>query len=296
MAIVTDTPPGASPLTPTAVQPAARLPQSLATGPKGPDNTLFGADGLTFRDLLDMINPLQHLPVVSSIYRAVTQDELSAGSRLIGGGLFGGFIGLGVAMFNTVIEDLTGRDLGDHVIAMFKGNGDDAPGVDGTPEVMVAALIPVPENLAAPTAAPPPTATLSNAPSKEPQPLPPPAIAAVTRQPLAPPPGLMATPDPVANSLAAPGMAAGQTQPAERPYRPAYLMNTDLIDILMYSVPVEVGPGTAHQDRTSQLGDTPGTPAAAQTAGHRAYQLGLAIRSAATGSSAFTLLGANEQI
>ena len=53
--------------------------------PKVQDHSLFSADGLTFRDVLDMINPLQHLPVVSNIYRAITEDELSAGSRLVGG-------------------------------------------------------------------------------------------------------------------------------------------------------------------------------------------------------------------
>ncbi len=234
MAIVIDTPPGATPLSQIAGHLAAGRPPPLAIGPKGPDNTLFGADGLTFRDLLNMINPLQHLPVVSSIYRSIAQDELSAGSRLVSGGLFGGFIGLGVAMFNTVIEDLTGRDLGNNVIAMFKGGGDDAPRVDGRAKS--------------------------------------------------------------GSQGSCCLRAGGKTQPEERPYRPAYLMNTDLIDIPMYSAPFQVGPGAAHQDRTSQLGDKPGTHAAVQTAGHRPYQLGLAIRSAASGDSVFTLLDANDQI
>lgn len=49
----------------------------------------FGKDGLTFGDLLDVINPLQHIPMVSSIYRAVTGDEISPGARVAGGALYG---------------------------------------------------------------------------------------------------------------------------------------------------------------------------------------------------------------
>ena len=45
----------------------------------------FGADGLTFGDVLDVINPLQHIPVVSTIYRAITGDEISPGARVAGG-------------------------------------------------------------------------------------------------------------------------------------------------------------------------------------------------------------------
>ncbi|MBT5013959.1 MAG: hypothetical protein HON02_05865, partial [Rhodospirillaceae bacterium] len=35
----------------------------------------FGADGFTFLDFLDIINPLQHIPVVGSLYRDMTGDE-----------------------------------------------------------------------------------------------------------------------------------------------------------------------------------------------------------------------------
>lgn len=78
---------------------------------------LFGKDGFTFGDLLDIINPLQHIPVVSTVYRALTGDKIDAGSRIIGGGLFGGPIGLVASMVSGMVEEATGKDPGEHALA-----------------------------------------------------------------------------------------------------------------------------------------------------------------------------------
>ena len=83
---------------------------------------LFGQDGLTFGDLVDIINPLQHIPVISTIYRALTDDQIEPGSRLAGGALFGGGIGFASALFNAVLENATGQDIGEHALA-FVGIG-----------------------------------------------------------------------------------------------------------------------------------------------------------------------------
>ncbi len=111
-------------------------PQSLSQGAApgtgaGPENTgfrrleraVFGADGLTFGDLIDVINPLQHVPVVATIYRSMTGDTIAPGPRLAGGGLFGGLIGLAGAAFNLAIEETTGKDLGGHMLALLTGDG-----------------------------------------------------------------------------------------------------------------------------------------------------------------------------
>lgn len=82
---------------------------------------LFGEDGFGFDDLVDAINPLQHIPVVSSIYRWLTGDEISPGARMAGGALFGGPIGLAGSVANLVIDETTGRDLGEHAMAMVFG-------------------------------------------------------------------------------------------------------------------------------------------------------------------------------
>ena len=47
----------------------------------------------TVRDFIDIINPLQHIPIVGTLYRNITHDEIKAPSRILGGGLFGGIVG-----------------------------------------------------------------------------------------------------------------------------------------------------------------------------------------------------------
>ena len=72
---------------------------------------LFGDDGLSFRDLLDVINPLQHIPVVGNLYRRMTGDVLDPAMRLAGGALFGGPIGAGLAAVALTIKSLGGEEV-----------------------------------------------------------------------------------------------------------------------------------------------------------------------------------------
>lgn len=83
--------------------------------------SFFGDDGFTFWDFVDMVNPLQHLPVVGTAYRQITGDELDPGARLAGGTLFGGPIGLAASAFDVILEHNSGKDMGEHVVAWFDG-------------------------------------------------------------------------------------------------------------------------------------------------------------------------------
>lgn len=86
------------------------------------------SDTPSFWDLLDVINPLQHIPVVSTLYRAVTGDEIGAVPRIVGGTLFGGPLGLIGAVANEVVRADTGQDLGEHALAfLMPGKGEAAP-------------------------------------------------------------------------------------------------------------------------------------------------------------------------
>ena len=82
--------------------------------------SLWGGDGLTFGDIIDIINPLQHIPIVSTIYRAITGDDIAAAPKVAGGALFGGVIGLVVSIIDTAIEQITGQDTGEHLLALLK--------------------------------------------------------------------------------------------------------------------------------------------------------------------------------
>lgn len=94
------------------------------------DFKLFGEKGFGFRDIIDIINPLQHIPIVSTIYRRVTGDELSPGARIVGDTLFTGPIGAAVALVDTAVEYKTGRDIGGNALAMLMG--DEQPDTCGT--------------------------------------------------------------------------------------------------------------------------------------------------------------------
>lgn len=88
-----------------------------ASGAEKPHRGLFGPEGFSFSAFLDIVNPLQHIPVVNSIYRAVTGDTIENGSRIIGGALFGGPIGLVASIINGIVDEETGKDIGSHALA-----------------------------------------------------------------------------------------------------------------------------------------------------------------------------------
>lgn len=92
----------------------------------------FGEDGFGISDLIDIVNPLQHIPGVSTVYRAMTGDEISPGARLAGGTLYGGPLGFASALADNVSEDLTGRDVAGSMVAAFTGEPDAVdPDMDG---------------------------------------------------------------------------------------------------------------------------------------------------------------------
>lgn len=116
-----------------------KSPQSPApsTAEPGWAGNFWGEDGFSFGDILDLVNPLQHLPIIGTLYRAATEDTMSTGSSILGGGLFGGIIGAGVAVVNAVIEEATGGEISDHVLALF-GAGDSPSGDDDRAPVVLA--------------------------------------------------------------------------------------------------------------------------------------------------------------
>lgn len=82
----------------------------------GPDRT-FGFD-----DFLDIINPLQHIPLISVGYRALTGDEIYGAARLIEMGM-GPAAGAGT-VFDLALESTTGGTMEDHAMAALFGTGD----------------------------------------------------------------------------------------------------------------------------------------------------------------------------
>ncbi|AFK55269.1 hypothetical protein [Tistrella mobilis] len=88
----------------------------------------WGEDGFSFGDLLDIVNPLQQLPVVGTVYRALTGDTISPGARMIGGIAFGGPIGAIGAMMENATMDASGHTAGDRALAALIGEDEDTGG------------------------------------------------------------------------------------------------------------------------------------------------------------------------
>ncbi len=67
-----------------------------------------------FGELLHELNPLQYLPVIGTIYRAVTHDQISDEARTAGSlvvsGLTGGPAGVAISLATMAVEKLTGLD------------------------------------------------------------------------------------------------------------------------------------------------------------------------------------------
>jgi hypothetical protein len=72
----------------------------------------------TFEDLLDIVNPLQHLPVIGTLYRAVTGDKMDVVPKIAGDTLYGGLWGAIGSLADTAFEAITGKDFGSTVLAM----------------------------------------------------------------------------------------------------------------------------------------------------------------------------------
>ncbi|KIL97846.1 hypothetical protein CCC_00907 [Paramagnetospirillum magnetotacticum MS-1] len=105
---------------------AAEASKAAKSSPDVKQLSMFaeGDDAPSFWDLLDVINPLQHIPIINNLYREATGDKIGVAARLVGGTLFGGPIGLIASAANCILEESTGEDAGGHVLALFR---DDDP-------------------------------------------------------------------------------------------------------------------------------------------------------------------------
>ncbi|WP_346907408.1 hypothetical protein [uncultured Roseibium sp.] len=76
---------------PVSVEPTGPTGKTGAPVPKPTLETASAekAQSFGFKDFLDVINPLQHIPGISELYRAVTGDEISDGARYSGNALYG---------------------------------------------------------------------------------------------------------------------------------------------------------------------------------------------------------------
>jgi hypothetical protein len=86
----------------------------------------WNGDNFSFHDVLDTLNPLQHIPVVSTIYRYLTGDNIGAIPRIAGDTLYGGPLGFLAGLVGASLKQDSGKDVGETMVALV--TGDDSVG------------------------------------------------------------------------------------------------------------------------------------------------------------------------
>lgn len=115
----------------TTVQPTTPTPASAVVTAAAQSSSDDDSD--FFHNLLEIVNPLQHLPIVSTIYRNLTGDKINTLDKLAGDALYGGAIGFASSVADTVFQGITGKDFGDTVYGFLTGKGDDAVATASNP-------------------------------------------------------------------------------------------------------------------------------------------------------------------
>lgn len=78
-------------------------------------------------NLWDTVNPLEHFPVVSTIYDKVTHNHVGDLEKVAGDTLYGGPMGLASSLANVAFEHITGKSFGDMVMGWITGDDDSKP-------------------------------------------------------------------------------------------------------------------------------------------------------------------------
>jgi hypothetical protein len=121
-----------------SVSPTANVQPAFSAGMAFPASaTAESPDGeFSFHDLVSIVNPLQHFPVVSTLYRKFTGDTIKPLERVAGDTLYGGWMGFVSSVANLVFEKATGKDFGDTVLALV--DGDDSESNATAPQLAAA--------------------------------------------------------------------------------------------------------------------------------------------------------------
>lgn len=104
-------------------------------------------ESFSFWDVVDIFNPLQHIPLVGTVYREITGDEIGGFARVAGGALFGGPIGAGAGIVGMAFAEAAGKDPGQLVFDAITGGDGGAPATSGPSGATLATNAPLGSNL-----------------------------------------------------------------------------------------------------------------------------------------------------
>jgi hypothetical protein len=97
-------------------------PTEVPAAKNGAPFSLWEKEGFGFGDFIDILNPLHHIPIVATIYRNLSGDQIAAAPRVIGGALWGRIGGFVAGAVNAFVEWWSGKDIGDHIYAAVFGD------------------------------------------------------------------------------------------------------------------------------------------------------------------------------
>jgi len=118
--------------------PPAKAPGAVPSAQDGGDGEGF------FHHIWEVINPLQHLPVVSTLYRAITGEHIGAVEKIAGDALYGGMWGAITAAADVAFESITGKSAEDTVLAWFKHDDANTGLADAKVRPRMAVNVPLP--------------------------------------------------------------------------------------------------------------------------------------------------------
>lgn len=84
-------------------------------------------DGPSFSDVLDILNPLQHIPIINTLYQHITGDTEGAVADVAGGTLWTGPIGLVGSLIDLAVKSDTGKSISDNILSWLGLEDDDKP-------------------------------------------------------------------------------------------------------------------------------------------------------------------------
>jgi hypothetical protein len=110
-----------------AVNAATPTVTVTAPPPNGAVKAFNHEDGPSFSDVLDILNPLQHIPIINTLYQHLTGDTEGAVADVAGGTLWTGPLGLVTSLIDLAVKSDTGKSISDNILAWLGFEDDDEP-------------------------------------------------------------------------------------------------------------------------------------------------------------------------
>jgi hypothetical protein len=99
----------------------ARTESVTSTATKTAESGAKDEEGF-FDHLLDVVNPLQHIPIIGTIYRAITGDKIGSVEKIMGGTLYGGMWGAISSIADVAFKGITGKSFEDTALSLLKSD------------------------------------------------------------------------------------------------------------------------------------------------------------------------------